>query len=266
MHPQLTRYHRAIGYLLHPSIACKLPKEARIADVATGTGVWLKDVASSSPSTHTFHGYDISPEQFLPTSSLPLNVSLDLLDLKQSIPEELRGTYDLVNVRLIIISMGPVETWQDTLKNLITLLKPGGCITWTEGDFLIARGFRGGGEYGNSTSGHALTAGQVQLNTTLGKRFGFSFPDFGDLFRSAGLEHVVEDVISTDRLSEQRREFTEIGIGAVFGGLRNLSKAGEEGYWSVQEVDERRAAAVEDMQSGAYLRWDIHVGVGYRKV
>jgi hypothetical protein len=159
--------------------------------------------------------------------------------------------------------MGPVEVWRETLANLIDLVKPGGCITWTEGNFLIARGFRGAD--GPSTSGHALTAGQMQLNSTLRKRFGFSFPDFGQLFRDAGLKHVEEDVISTDRLPEQRRGFTEIGVGAVFGGLRNLSKAGEEGYWSAEEVEEGRKEAVSDMESGAYLRWDIHVGVGFRK-
>jgi hypothetical protein len=214
-----------------------------------------------SPSTYTFHGYDISSEQFLPTESLPPNVSLGFLDFKKPIPQDLQGTFDLVNIRLIIISMGPLEIWQQTLANVITLLKPGGCITWTDGDFLIARGFRGSSE--TSTPGHALTAGQIQLNTTLQKRFGFSFPDFGQLFKDAGLVDVLEDVISTDRLPEQRREFTEIGVGAVFGGLANLSKAGEG--WDREEVERRRGEAVRDMESGAYLRWDIHVAVGFRE-
>jgi hypothetical protein len=191
-------------------------------------------------------------------------VSLGFIDFKKPIPEELQGTFDLVNVRLIIISMGPIEIWQETLKNLITLVKPGGCVTWTDGNFLSARGFRGADA--TSTPGHALTAAQFQLNGTLKKRFGYSFPDFAKLFRDAGLTNVEEDVISTDRLVEQRREFTEIGIGAVFGGLKNLSKAGGEGYWGEREVEERREAAVKDMESGAYLRWDIHIAVGFKKL
>jgi hypothetical protein len=145
------------------------------------------------------------------------------------------------------------------------LVKPGGCITWTDGDFLISRGFRG--EAATSTPGHALTAGQIQLNSTLRSRFGFSFPDFGKLFRDAGLQSVEEDVLSTDRLVEMRRDFTEIGIGAVFGGLKNLSKAGkgEKGYWDEEEVERRRGEALKDVESGAYLRWDIHVAVGFKK-
>jgi hypothetical protein len=231
--------------------------------VATGTGIWLKDLASVSPSTYSFHGYDISSEQYLPAESLPENVSLGFLDFKKPIPKELQGTFDLVNVRLIIISMGPVEIWQETLRNLMSLLKPGGCVTWTDGNFLNARGFRGAGA--SSTPGHALTSGQLQLNTTLKSRFGFSFPNFGELFRGVGLKDVEEDVISTDRLYEQRRPFTEIGIGAVFGGLKNLSKAGEKSYWSEEEVEQRKKMAVDDMESGAYLRWDIHVGVGFKE-
>lgn len=256
-----TNPHRSIGYSLHPSIT-NLPSNARIADVATGTGVWLKDVAANSPSTHSFHGFDISSEQFLPQESLPSNVSLGFLDFKKPIPQELQGTFDLVNVRLIVISMGPWEVWLETLKNLVTLLKPGGSITWTDGNFLNARGFRGADA--NSTSGHALTAAQLQLNRTLIGRFGYSFPDFTELFNSAGLKDVQEDVISTDRLAEQRREITEIAIGAVFHGLANLSKVKQEGYWDEEEVEKRRLEAVADMESGAYLRWDIHVGVGTR--
>jgi hypothetical protein len=74
-------------------------------------------------------------------------------------------------------------------------------------------------------------------------------------------------VLSTDRLVEMRRDFTEIGIGAVFGGLKNLSKAGkgEQGYWDEEEVERRREEAMKDVESGAYLRWDIHVAVGFKK-
>lgn len=159
--------------------------------------------------------------------------------------------------------MGPLEVWQATLKNLMTLLKPGGCLIWTEGNFLDARGFRG--VKSNSPSGHALTRAQVQFNSTLGARFGFSFPDFGKLFRDAGFKSVFEDVCSTDRLVEQREEVTQIAIGAVFGGLKNLSSVaeGENGFWDEKEVERRKGEALDEASRGAYLRWDIHVGIGW---
>ncbi|KAF1913738.1 S-adenosyl-L-methionine-dependent methyltransferase [Ampelomyces quisqualis] len=236
---------KSIGYSLHPSIAANLPSNARIADVATGTGIWLKDLASVSPSTQTFHGYDISSEQYLPATSLPPNVSLDLLDIKKPIPTALQGTFDLVNVRLVIIAMGSLDVWQSTLANLITMLKPGGCITWTDGNFLHARGFRGADD--KSTPGHALTTGLMQMNNTLVQRFGYSFPDLGRLFRDAGLCGVREDVVK----ARVYRDFDRRAVGGVgefeqgWGrGVLGRGRGGEvegggrEGYgeWGVYEV------------------------------
>ncbi|KAF2795401.1 S-adenosyl-L-methionine-dependent methyltransferase [Melanomma pulvis-pyrius CBS 109.77] len=251
---------KSIGYLVHPSIASFLPENARIADVGTGTGVWLTELAKASPSTYRFNGYDISDASFQPADSLPSNVSLSFGDFKKPIPEDLRGQFDLVNIRLIIISMGE-GVWESTLRNVLTLLKPGGAIQWTEGNFFVARGFRGASS--TSTGGHYLTRGQLQLNGTLVKRFGYNFPDFNKLFTDAGLQDVEEDVSSTDRLPEQRKDFTEIGLGAVFGALRNMASTKTEGYWSEKEVDGFREKAVEDMDSGAYLRWDLHVSIGF---
>ncbi|KAF1934101.1 S-adenosyl-L-methionine-dependent methyltransferase [Didymella exigua CBS 183.55] len=253
---------RSIGYLLHPTVTSTLPPNARIADMGTGTGIWPIEMSHASPPTYSFHGFDISPEQFLPPDSLPPNVTLGHGDFLTPLPQELHGTFDLVNIRLIIISLGRVEVWQRVLRNVLALLKPGGAICWTEGDFLVARGFRGAGL--ESTAGHHLTRAQVQLNSTLSRRFGYSFPSFRGLFEDGGLQGVEEDVLSTDRDPSQRSEFTDLGIGAVFGGLRNLAKIREEGSWDEEEVERRRVSAVEDRESGAYLRWDIHIGVGFK--
>ena len=192
-------------------------------------------MSRSSPPTHSFYGFDISSEQFLPVDSLPSNVTLSFGDFKTPILSELRGTFDLVNIRLIIISLGSESVWKEVLTNILTLLKPGGAISWTEGNFLVARGFRGSSF--SSTPGHHLTTGQLQLNNTLIKRFGYSFPSLQKLFEDAGLQRVEEDVLSTNRLAEQKDDFTDLGIGAVFGGLRNLAKVRAEGYWDEEEVE-----------------------------
>ncbi|KAF9699198.1 hypothetical protein EKO04_003000 [Ascochyta lentis] len=259
---QHTIWTRSIGYLLHPSVTATLPENARIADIGTGTGIWPIEMSAASPPSYTFHGFDISSEQFLPAASLPPNVTLGYGDFKNPMPADLRGTFDLVNIRLIIISLGPEAVWKEVLSNVLALLKPGGAVSWTEGNFLVARGFRGGEV--EATPGHHLTRGQVQLNSTLVERFGYSFPGLSKLFEEVGLLRVEEDVLSTDRLPEQRGEFTDLGIGAVFGGLRNLAKVEGQGYWDEVEVERRRALAVRDRESGAYLRWDIHVGVGFK--
>ncbi|KAF2007277.1 hypothetical protein P154DRAFT_480012 [Amniculicola lignicola CBS 123094] len=186
---------KSIGYLLHPSIAPKLPEDAKIADIGTGTGIWLTEMAKVSPSTYQFDGYDISDAQFQAKDTLPQNVTLGFGDFKMPIPEELKGKYDLINIRLIVISMG-VGVWESTLRNVLGLLKPGGAIQWIEGNFWVARGFRG--TDAKSTGGHYLTKAQIQFNGTLKKRFGYNFPEWETMFNEAGLQNVEEDVLSTD--------------------------------------------------------------------
>lgn len=39
---------KGVGYLIHPRIAETLPRDAKIADVGTGTGIWLMDLANAS--------------------------------------------------------------------------------------------------------------------------------------------------------------------------------------------------------------------------
>ncbi|KAF2021948.1 hypothetical protein BU24DRAFT_417593 [Aaosphaeria arxii CBS 175.79] len=252
---------KSIGYLIHPSIAKTLPNDTKIADVGTGTGIWMTESAKTTPSTYQYDGYDISDGQFMDKDALPSNVTLQLGDFKKPFPEELHGKYDMINIRLIVISMGN-DVWNSTLRNVLTLLKPGGAIQWIEGNFFIARGFRG--IDAGSTGGHYLTRVQIQLNTILTKRFGYNFPEWTSFFEGEGLKDVEEDVLSTDRLPEQRTEFTEIGIGAVLGGLKNLASIKEQGYWSEEQVDDYHKKALDDKDSGAYLRWDIHVTVGFK--
>ncbi|KAF2192556.1 hypothetical protein K469DRAFT_694643 [Zopfia rhizophila CBS 207.26] len=264
---RLARQHevwtKSIGYLLHPSIAHTLPRNAKIADVGTGTGIWMTELAKASPSTYQFDGYDISDAQFPPPKTLASNITLNFGDFKKPFPENLRSKYDLVNIRLIIISMGE-GVWESTLRNILTLLKPGGAVQWIEGNFFVARGFRGTSP--NSSGGHHLTLAQNKLNNTLKQRFGYNFPNWMEMYTKADLKNIEEDVISTDRLPEQRPHFTEIGIGAVLGGLGNLAKTKAEGYWTEEEVNEYKKKAIEDMKSGAYLRWDIHVSIGFKPI
>lgn len=222
----------------------------------------MTETAKRTPSTYSFHGFDISSASFIPTDSLPSNVSLTGgTDFKEPFPEDLRGTFDMINIRLIIISMGG-KVWESTLRNVVSLLKPGGAIQWIEGNFFVSRGFRGG-EAG-AASGHALTQLQTHFNGILRNRFDFNFPeDWAGMFERSGLVKVAEDVLSTDRLIEQRQDFTEIGVGAVSGGLKNLSSVKEEGYWSAERVEEQRVKCMEEMADGAYFRWDLHVTVGF---
>jgi hypothetical protein len=64
-------------------------------------------------------------------STLPPGITLRTLDAASSVPHDLRGTFDIVNIRLLV---GAITNNDPTpvLRNALSLLKPGGYIQWTE--------------------------------------------------------------------------------------------------------------------------------------
>ncbi|PWY80780.1 hypothetical protein BO94DRAFT_520716 [Aspergillus sclerotioniger CBS 115572] len=120
--------------LIHPTI----PTENihAIADIATGTGIWLEDVSQflnlTTPHIQRYyHGFDISSEQF-PTSN-PESIHLSIHDLTVPFPTEHHNRYDLVHVRLLVAALEESE-YRVAITNIYDILKPGGHLQWEELD------------------------------------------------------------------------------------------------------------------------------------
>ncbi|KAF6232186.1 hypothetical protein HO173_009569 [Letharia columbiana] len=121
------------GYLLHPSIPLSGIENLKIADVGTGTGIWLLDLARTLPPTAQLDGFDIDISDCPPEQWLPRNVRMRHLDALGEIPEHLAGKYDIVQLRLFQVVVkdndpGPL------LRNMVKMLKPGGHLQWGEYD------------------------------------------------------------------------------------------------------------------------------------
>ncbi|GAQ41452.1 hypothetical protein AKAW_05593 [Aspergillus niger] len=121
------------GYILHPQIP--ITPDMRIAEVGTGNGIWLFDLAPSMPPTVQLHGFDISEEQYPPKHMWPENVSLALLDAFRDVPPTLVGQYDVVHVRMWAANIRDGKTGP-LISHLQQLLKPGGYIQWEEADLI----------------------------------------------------------------------------------------------------------------------------------
>ena len=67
-----------------------------------GSSVWLCDLSDHLPASATLDGFDATAAKFPHPESLPANVTLRVLDATQPPPPELRGRYDVVNVRLVL--------------------------------------------------------------------------------------------------------------------------------------------------------------------
>ncbi|PLB50769.1 S-adenosyl-L-methionine-dependent methyltransferase [Aspergillus steynii IBT 23096] len=119
------------GYLLHPDIDTSKP-DLKIADVGTGTGAWLSDLAPHLPSTAQLDGYDLDISQAPPAEWLPSNMRLRTWDAFSSVPDDMVGQYDIVHAKLFVFVVKGDPTV--LLRNMLRLLKPGGYLQWAEVD------------------------------------------------------------------------------------------------------------------------------------
>jgi ubiquinone/menaquinone biosynthesis C-methylase UbiE len=247
---------RTIGYLLHPKIS--LGPHARVADIATGTGVILTDLAESHPITCQFDGFDISDAQFPPAAKLPSNVKLHIADAKQSLPSEHHEKFDVVFIRYLNAAMRP-QDWQIVTRNAYDLLKPGGWLQWVEGDWSQAA-------HWNRLDPLPESNGAIQeLGELIGSvkdMFRYFTLELADIFRNVGLKDIIHEVTSSDRIPETRSVWAHITIGPLTGMLMHTQSAKEDGK-PPEYCLKLRNDVMEEANAGIiYPRFDIHTFLG----
>ena len=102
-----------------------------VADVGTGTGIWLAEIAPKLPSGARLDGFDLVTTKFRTKDKLAANIRLRQGDILSPFPEELWGQYDVVHVRFLVLAL-KAEQWSEAAANLMTLLRPGGWLFWEE--------------------------------------------------------------------------------------------------------------------------------------
>ncbi|KAI7773688.1 methyltransferase [Diaporthe eres] len=100
----------------------------RILDSGTADGIWLRDVRAAAPAEHEYFGSDVEPELF---PKDPDGIKYFQHSFRDPWPAELRGTFDLVHIRGSLAASSPMKPIE-VVKNLATLLKPGGWIQLME--------------------------------------------------------------------------------------------------------------------------------------
>ncbi|KAH8705049.1 putative LaeA-like methyltransferase [Talaromyces proteolyticus] len=140
---RLDEQHNFLTDLCGGSLISKSISEDKIfsiADVATGTGVWLRDVKAHLDSTHPtgpskpryYHGFDLSDAQY-PTNQGLDGINYSLHDCLKPFPVEHHNRYDLVHVRLLVAAIKETE-FKLIVANLKPLLKRGGYLQWEDLD------------------------------------------------------------------------------------------------------------------------------------
>ncbi|KAI0424359.1 S-adenosyl-L-methionine-dependent methyltransferase [Xylaria sp. FL1042] len=250
---------KTLGFLIHPNIPITSPT-VKIADIGTGTGIWLFDLAKSLPPTCQLTGFDITTSAFPPPQTWPPNVSFKTQDMLLPFPVSEMGTYDIVAVRFVSSATTRVE-WARTIENLIKLLKPGGWLQWIDScNFALY----------NSVAGTSRAAcqeiydGLQPLRSKDGIVIGLMMREpndvrRGDVFRELGLVDVHEDVFSTDKLQDPELQLRDKGtrnvISCYIGCLEEL--VGVEGSgWSKERIKKLREEAMREIDKGVYHTLD----------
>ncbi|KAK4098622.1 hypothetical protein N658DRAFT_499298 [Parathielavia hyrcaniae] len=293
LHEQHIFTTKTFGFLIHPNIPIPprsshdgSPTTLKIADIGTGTAIWLLDVAktlsattttpAATPPTYQLTGYDITDSAFPAPETLPPNVSLRTHDMRVPFPEAELGTYDLVAVRFVS-SASTRREWGQAVRNIAALLKPGaGWLQWIDScNFALY----------NSVPGTSRKACR-EIYDSVQKAFvpvkgegdgdgdevvlGLMMREAGNVrreavFRDAGLVDVHEDVFSTDRLQEPGLQLRDKGtrnvIVCFLGCLEGL--VGVEGSgWSSERIERVKQEAMREIDQGVYHTLDQVCVVG----
>lgn len=250
---------KSFGFLIHPNIPPASPT-AKIADIGSGTGIWLLDVAKSLPPTCQLTGYDISSSAFPPPQTCPPNVSFKIQDMLLPFPSSEIGTYDVVAVRFVSSATTRAE-WTRAIENLMTLLKPGGWLQWIDScNFSLYCSVAGT----SRAACQEIYDGLQPFRSKDDLVIGLMMREPGnvrreDVFRELGLLDVHEDVFSTDRLQDPELQLRDKGtrniLGCFIGCLEGL--VGVEGSgWSKERIERVEEEAMREIDKGVYHTLD----------
>ena len=251
-------YVKIIGFTIHPRIASALPEHARIADIGTGTGAWLLDVAKSCPATWTLQGFDMSDAQFPQHEP---RLSFDKLNILGPIPHELQGRYDLVHLRLLVCGLARGE-WELAARNVLQMLKPGGFVQWHESQFRDLMVYQ-------SVPGVSLDSNKNLIRAILAtlESQGKMLDDVLNLHKTVqaeGFSGVEVDCFSTERVPAVRRQLNDVQYKAVHFLGRAMTQDPRFGY-SVNDVEAMAARCLEELKDEkAYYQWTMRVVTGQR--
>lgn len=125
---QTLPWKTTFGFNIHPAIRIK--QDARIADIATGTDLWVIEVARELPAASVLC-LNIDLAKAPHESWMPANVSLRVWNILEEIPDDLLGNFDFIHVRLAVLVIRNSDP-QPLLQRIMKLLKPGGYLQWDE--------------------------------------------------------------------------------------------------------------------------------------
>ncbi|KAK6516197.1 hypothetical protein TWF506_006108 [Arthrobotrys conoides] len=235
--------------------ACKENKYIKIADLATGTGIWLYSIRKQLEELGLkaeLYGYDLHDNQFPPEDKRE-DVefhTLNILDTPKF--QEIGPTYHYIHARLLTTVLTK-EEWKIAIDNCLEILRPGGFLHFEEIPF---------GELSIEKDGVPASGGvleKLQASMKLLKRDLDCGNNIYNYLEELGLwdtEHRKIDLRTCDEETKQmqnvnaRLGLEEFITNAIARGPEALKRFG---YESKEVALERMASLGKDPGTQAYF-------------
>jgi hypothetical protein len=182
-------------------------------------------------------------------------------------PESEIGSYDIVAVRFVSVAATRKE-WILAVKNLMTLLKPGGWLQWIEScNFSLYNSVPGASRSACQEIYDALEPMRNKEDVVIGMFMRESKNlKREEIWREIGLKEVHEDCFSTDRLrDEEMREVLTRNVMTCFVGCLEEFVVVEGSGWTRERLERVMEEAMREIDNGVYHTMDDVCIVG-RKV
>jgi len=207
----------AMGSLVLAPIDLSKPG-LRILDQATGGGIWLHDMKSTSPARHTYVGTDIVDDYF-PSEPVP-DMSFHNQSMTEPWPDSWAGSFDLVHSRFALAGAG-TNSIREVVKRLFALVKPGGYIQLVENAFE---------EPPNGAAARAFVETiSSMFSLVTGGQFGNLRADAARWLQEAGMEGVEDRLVTVPLgLSAKSGELNELSITSIVSTASGISETAKQ--------------------------------------
>ncbi|CAO3615219.1 unnamed protein product [Mucor fragilis] len=164
---RLQKQHIVLKYNLQGNFKAPLREALEegivVLDSGCGPAAWTFDMAKDFPNSK-FHGIDITPQTFA-KGVKPDNCEFQVANIAEHIPYP-DNTFDYIHQRLLVMGLTH-ENWDNTLKEMFRVLKPGGYIELHEPNLMRMRNTGPFIEQLHNTIAGMLQSRQIPANIAL---------------------------------------------------------------------------------------------------
>lgn len=185
---------------------------------------------------------------------LPTNMTLHQWNVREDVPPALIGRYDILHIRLFMWVLLDDEV-PAILGKLVSMLKPGGYIQWTDFDLTTLHVGTASPDVDTSTVFHKQLAG---ITLAQDRRLTPTWmPQLAKFFSEAGLEHVQRD-------HKEPRSHLAMYIHECQLLLHELIARQARNTELLEKVQQLLPKVAEETRDGAHYAWAVITVVGMK--